>query len=57
MKSKKHYEEVAVDMNDRTFLEIAREAHSHDITFNEMCCRILKKRITEAQMQKSAGRK
>jgi len=36
---------VEVDLDDTTFLAIAKLAHEKDITFNEMCVEILKEMI------------
>jgi hypothetical protein len=40
--TKKNTTSVEVDMTDETFMALAKEAHARDITFNELCCEILK---------------
>ena len=37
------YEEIDIDIDEQTFLAIALLAHENDITFNQMCNKILKK--------------
>jgi len=47
MSKNKSYKTVDVNMDDNTFLLIAKKAHELDVTFNAMCCRILENRIKE----------
>lgn len=39
--------EVEIDLDDNSFLYIAKKAHEKDITFNQMVCEIIKERIDE----------
>ena len=38
-------EEIELDLDDQTFLIIAKQAHERDITFNEMANIILKEEL------------
>lgn len=41
------YSEIEVDLTDEEFLQVARLAHEHAITFNDMVVEILKAYIEE----------
>ena len=45
MAKKEKLVEVPIDLDDATFIIIAKMAHEKDITFNKMCCIILKEQM------------
>jgi len=42
---------VTVDLTDEQFLILAKMAHEQDITFNQLVCNILRKRMEEENVQ------
>lgn len=49
--AEEQYKEVEVNLDDETFLKIAKIAHAHDVTFNQICNRILRGYIVEQEAQ------
>lgn len=45
--NKEDYEAIAIELSDAEFLKLAKMAHEHDVTFNELVNRILRDHIEE----------
>jgi hypothetical protein len=43
----KKSKEIELELDDATFLNIAKQAHKEDITFNKMCNKLLEQYIKE----------
>ena len=48
--------ELEIDIDDRDFLYVAKLAHEHDITFNEMMNRIIEWHIQELEEEEKNGK-
>jgi hypothetical protein len=55
--SKQKMIDVEIDLDDATFLVLAKEAHRQDITFNQLANKILVEQMKREEEEKSASRK
>lgn len=44
----KPYVNIEVDIPDELFLELAKLAHEQDVTFNELCNKIIKEKLKDS---------
>lgn len=44
-----------VNLTDKEFLRIAKLAHKHDVTFNQMCICMIRMNLAHIQKRKSNG--
>lgn len=45
--------DVEIDLDDSTFLSIAKMAHEKDITFNEMITQIIEEKLSQENLNKN----
>jgi 3-isopropylmalate dehydratase small subunit len=57
MTKKEKWVEVEIDLDDATFLALAKEAHQQDITFNQLANKILLEQMDKIDAEEKAEKK
>lgn len=52
--SKGGYEDVEIELEDETFMELAKMAHERDVTFNSLCNTMIKETLENLEAKKEA---